>query len=370
MTGDRLGAADIAGMLGERMARLAPQLLSGAPLRAGEVWRWGSLAGEEGQSLAVWVAGPKRGRWYEFSGGFGGDALDLVAQTRCANSHGGDIGEALRWARDWLGLGQLSDDEQRRQAERARQAAARRDAEDKRRRENRARDAKAMWLAAAPLQPGDAVWRYLAGRGIDLAKLPRRPGAIRVHPGLAHKSGAIYPAMVAAITGIVDGQAVHVATQRTWLQVQSNGQVNKAPLGPDAKMSLGPFRYCGGAIHLTRGIGGKPWNDALPGATVAFAEGSEDGLTFACARPDIRTAACATSLAYLAHVALPPGCARVIVIGQNDPRGSDAMRAQAKGIAGLRARGLAVAVLRPPVFVKDLNDWAQWLARAVPEEVA
>lgn len=356
-------AADVARLLGEQIQRLAPQLLAGRPWRDGDIWRWGSLAGEEGQSLAVWVAGPRRGRWREFNGGDHGDALDLVAQTRFA----GDVGEALKWACDWLGLGALSDGERERQAERARQAAARRDAEHQRRVAHRQQDAKRIWLAGKPLEPGDIVWRYLAGRGIALERLPRLPGALRCHPGLHHKSGGAWPAMVAAISGIEAGRTAHVATQRTWLAAQSNGEVKKAPLGPDAKMTLGPFRHCGGMIHLTRGASGRPWGEAPPGETVAIAEGSEDGLTFACWRPDLRVAACATSLAYLAHVALPPGCAEVIVIGQNDPRGSEAMRAQAKGIAGLRARGVRVAVFRPPVFVKDSNDYAQWLRTTAGE---
>lgn len=366
---DRHDAADVARMLGKQIQRLALQLLSAAPRRDGDIWRWGSLSGEEGQSLCVWVAGPKRGRWFEFNGQTGGDALDLVAKTRC----GDDLGQALSWARDWLGLGQLSSEERERQAERARAASVTREVEEAHRREHRAADAKAMWLAAAPLQPGDLVWRYLAGRGIDLDALPRRPGAIRCHPGLYHKAGSRWPAMVAAISGRdANGDVAHVATQRTWL-TESNGEVKKAPLGHDAKMSLGPFRHCGGAIHLTRGARGKPWNETAADESIGFAEGIEDALTFATIHPETRTAACAASLAYLARVALPPsfaeGRGRVVVIAQNDPMGSDALRAQAKGIAGLRARGVTVSVLRPPVFVKDVNDWAQWLRRGVPEEV-
>lgn len=63
------------------------------------------------------------------------------------------------------------------------------------------------------------VWRYLAGRGIDLARLPRLPGSLRCHPGLWHaKSGRYWPAMVAAIGGVgSQGKLVHAATQRTWL---------------------------------------------------------------------------------------------------------------------------------------------------------
>lgn len=355
-------AQDIKLLLGEKIDRLAPQLLSAPPFRDGDKWRWGSLSGEEGQSLCVWVRGPKRGRWFEFNGQYGGDALDLVAKCK----FGGDIGEALKWARDWLGLGSLSEPELRQQQDRARDAAKRRDIEDAKKRQQRAADAKAIWLAAAPLRHDDTVWRYLSGRGIDLGLLARPPGALRCHPNLHHhKTGTSWPAMVAAIAA-PDG--THVATQRTWLEIPAglDFTVRKAPLGPDAKMTLGPFRQFGAAIHLTRGASGKPWKDAPEGETIAFAEGIEDALTVGCARPDLRVAACATSLAYLANVALPLGCKEIIVIGQWDPKGSDAMKAQKKGIEGLRTRGYRVSVLRPPVFLKDINDWAQWL-RSHPE---
>lgn len=363
---ERHDAKDIARLLGERIERLAPQLLTGRPMRDGDLWRWGSIAGEEGQSLCVWVRGPKRGRWFEFNGGFGGDGLDLVAQAVC----NGDLGRALEWARDWLGLGDLMPEELAKQKQRAERAAAERGREDVRRRAHRMADAKAIWLAASPLSPGDVVWRYLAGRGIDLAALPRVPGALRCHPGLKHKAGGVWPAMVAAISGLVDGQWVHVATQRTWLDPQSNGEVKKAPLGPDAKMSLGPYRHAGGAVHLTRGASGKPWGQAAEGESVGIAEGIEDALTVATWRPQLRVAACATSLAYLGQVALPPGCAGVIVIGQNDPKGSDALKAQRRGIEGLRSRGYAVSVLRPPLWVKDVNDYAQWQRQAMTQQSA
>jgi len=347
---------DIVGALAERIEALAAQLLPGGQ-RDGRLWRCGSLAGEAGQSLAIVLSGPKRGCWFEHNGGLGGSALHLVAQCCCH----GDIREAVRWSRDWLGWGQLDAEERARIAARLRDEAARREQAAERERGWLQREAKRLWLDAKPLQRDDLVWRYLQGRGIELSRLPRLPGALRCHPRLFHrKSGASWPAMVAAIAGL-DGS--HVATQRTWLEVHDDVRVTKAPLSHDSKMSLGSYRHCGGAIHLTRGASGKAWKEAPEGETVAFAEGIEDALTFACARPDLRVAACATSLAYLAHVALPPGAHEVIVIAQNDPKGSDAMKAQRKGIEGLRLRGYRVSVFRPPVFLKDVNDWAQWLAR-------
>ena len=56
-------------------------------------WRWGAHG-----SLAVTVAGDRRGRWYSFEENRGGDALDLIAWQR-----GCDLKAALAWARIWLG---------------------------------------------------------------------------------------------------------------------------------------------------------------------------------------------------------------------------------------------------------------------------
>lgn len=359
---DRLDASDVARMLGERIEALAPQLLPGGR-PDGRLWRAGSVAGEAGQSLAVELRGAKRGRWFEYNGHIGGDALDLVAQCCC----GGDIAEALKWARGWLGLGTLSDDELARQRERLAKAAERRQQNAATEARQRRADARKIWLAAAPLRRGDAVWRYLAGRGIDLGLLPRLPGALRCHPGLWHgKSQRYWPAMVAAIAGVdVDGKVTHAATQRTWLEVQRNGRVTKAPLGADAKMSFGPFRDVGGAVHLTRGAGNHAWGNAGAGAWLAVSEGIEDGLSVGCLRPDLRVAACATSLAYLARMALPPGCGGVIVIRQNDPPGSDAEKAAIAGITGVRRRGLPVGQIAPPPEYKDINELVQAIADPV-----
>lgn len=346
-------------MLGAHIESLVLQLLPGGR-RDGRHWRCGSLAGEAGQSLAVELFGARRGRWVEFNGDIRGDALDLVAQCCCR----GDIGEALQWARGWLGLSRLNEVDLARQRERLIKAEAHAKEQAARQAKKRQAAAKRIWLAGAALRRGDLVWRYLLGRGIDLGRLPRLPGALRAHPGLYHaKSGRYWPAMVAAITGLdADGEAVHTATQRTWVEPQHNGHVTKAPLGAAAKMSLGPFRHLGGAIHLARGGDGRPWHKAAPGGWVAIAEGVEDGLSFAILRPDFRVAALATSLAYLAAVALPPGCRGVVVIRQNDRLGSDADRAAKRGIAALQARGLDVRQVLPPPGVKDINDCLQLAA--------
>lgn len=96
----RLPACEIARMLALRIDDLVRELLARGHREGRREWRCGSIAGEPGSSLGVHLTGPKAGIWKDFAGGQGGDALDLVAATRC----NGDIGAAIRWALSWLGL--------------------------------------------------------------------------------------------------------------------------------------------------------------------------------------------------------------------------------------------------------------------------
>ena len=88
-------AGDLARRLGERIQSLAPELLPRGHRQA-RWWRVGSLAGEEGQSLAVALWGARQGRWHDYSAGIGGDGLDLVNGVLF---HSEDIKQAMDWAR-------------------------------------------------------------------------------------------------------------------------------------------------------------------------------------------------------------------------------------------------------------------------------
>ena len=103
-----------------------------------------------------------------------------------------------------------------------------------------ARHAKAalcMWQSSR-CATGTAVETYLASRGL----MGPIPAALRFHPGLPHPSGHTAPAMVALVTGGVDGRPV--AVHRTFLRPDGSG---KADLDP-VKMCLGPV--AGGAVRL------------------------------------------------------------------------------------------------------------------------
>jgi hypothetical protein len=93
-----MNAAELARALADNILALAPDLLHGGHCE-GHEWRAGSVAGEAGSSLAVHLSGQKSGVWSDFATGEAGDALDLVCATL-----GVDMGEAMAWARRWLGI--------------------------------------------------------------------------------------------------------------------------------------------------------------------------------------------------------------------------------------------------------------------------
>ena len=217
--------------------------------------------------------------------------------------------------------------------------------------------AKALFLAARPLVAGDPVWRYLASRGIDLARLPRRPRALRFAPDCWDAfSGRAWPALLGAV---VDGTGALVATHRTFLEERADGAVGKAPV-TSPKMALGS--YVGGTIRLARGASGRPWRAAPAGEEILAAEGIEDALTAALWLPE-RRAVAVVALGNLARVVLPAG-AGILWLQQNDPPGSGAARQLARAVAELRARGTPVRLLRAPCFAKDANEFQQRLAAA------
>lgn len=89
---------EISAMLARDAERVARHLL-GDGKREGHELRYGDTAGGAGKSLGVHLAGDKAGVWADFASGESGDLLDLWAVSR-----GCDIGQAIREAKDWLGI--------------------------------------------------------------------------------------------------------------------------------------------------------------------------------------------------------------------------------------------------------------------------
>jgi hypothetical protein len=339
-------------MLTDRIDSLVPQLLP-AGRRHGAEWVEAKTArGGMGDSLSVRMTGPRAGVWSHFAEGRGGDLLDLIAYLRT----GGDKVRAIQWAKDFIGhgvVGAAAADPAAlaRARKRAKQAKAQDVAESARKRAH----AQALWLSAPPIEPGDAVDRYLSGRGIGLLQLGRRPGCLRAGQGVRHSnSGTDWPAMLAAVIGPDGGQ---VATHRTYLTAEGR----KAPVDP-VKQVLG--HYWHGHIPLWKGRCRRTLREIEPGVPVYISEGIEDGLSVARLLPDARVVA-AVSLGNMAALWLPPQVREVVLVGQNDPelgangKPHPARLALAKAVAAHAEAGRVVKVARPPPGIHDFNDWVR-----------
>ena len=116
-----------------------------------------------------------------------------------------------------------------------------------------------VWSESKPLQVGDEVMRYLAGRGLSV---DRSPDSVRFHPALPYFDGDTFvgkfPAMVARVVG-ADGSGLTL--HRTFLQ---DGR--KAPVSSAKKLMPGKA-ISGGAVRLSPA-----------GACLGVAEGIETSL--------------------------------------------------------------------------------------------
>lgn len=313
-------------------------------------------------SFWVQISGPYAGNWVDKATGQRGDILDLIALTlNCS------LSDALTEARAFLGLQTASpEDVARRRA--AADAAARRrkqaEADEKEKAAKRRGAAQRLFLSAQERLRGTPVHFYLRDRrGIDLARLPRQPGAIRYHPNCRYhdvdpETGEIieghWPAMVAAIT---DVRGNFAGVHRTWLAIdRADGIWNKAPLRCPKKV-LGD--YGGAAINIWRGIGprgGKPASlpQCPPGSRVYIAEGIEDALSVALLLPEERALA-AISLSNLGAVHLPQNVAEVTLVADRDDHPE--ARAMLMRAAGMHQQaGRTVRLWQNPLGGKDLND--------------
>ena len=190
----------------------------------------------------------------------------------------------------------------------------------------RTANALQLWCAGRPTDE-TLVQVYLRSRGIRIAL----PGTIKFHSGLKHRTGRIWPAMIALVTQGCDNRPMGV--HRTYLARDGRG---KAAIEPN-KMMLGPCR--GGAVRL-----------APAGDPLMIGEGIETCLAAMQATGHGAWAALSTS--GLRTLDLPPAVQDVIVLADGDAPGEAAALAAA---ARWRHEGRRVRIARPPQGA-DFND--------------
>ncbi|WP_053239697.1 DUF7146 domain-containing protein [Pleomorphomonas koreensis] len=322
--------------------------------------------GGEGQALRICFQGNKAGWVKDFRSGEGGDLLTLIARapaTRCD----GEIGEAIKWAIDWLGIDRMSREDRHAAERRSRQASQQRSAEAAKKTADLIRASKRRYLEAEPLF-GSPAERYLVGRGLPVWHLRTRQdgkgalNALRYHPSLAcpetfRTTGRTRPALIGQIIRFGFG---HLTIHRIFLEPDGAGGMRKATDLRSAKQAYSEFR--GGIVPVWRGDSGKPIAEAPAGEWIAGAEGIEDAVAMAIALPEMRTFA-AVSLSNLGSIVLPP---QIGGIYWHRHRGDppEAVEAFERAADRLGRRGIKLREVWAPGIFKDFTAYAEAEYRA------
>lgn len=310
----RPDAPTVAAMLAERMPELVRDLAGEPSHRGRETWRFRARG-----SLAVEMAGAKRGAWYDHEAGEGGDALALVAHLRRET-----MGAAYGWALAWLGMD--GEDRPRRALEARQRPPEAPPAASPPATLDLARD---LWREATPAA-GTLVETYLQSRGLQIE--PDAP--LRFHPNAWRNAafGPRGPAMVALMSDPASAEpcGVHVTYLRADGSGKAEGERTKIMLGRAGCIRLVPDE------EVTLGLG--------------LAEGIETSLAVMQGF-DWRPVWAATSAGAIARFPLLPGIGALTIFADPDGAGMRAAEdcAQRWADAGREAR-----LCTPPAG--DFND--------------
>ncbi|MCX7370988.1 MAG: toprim domain-containing protein [Alphaproteobacteria bacterium] len=301
--------------LAANMEAMARHLIGTEPTHRGrETWRFRAKG-----SLAVVVAGARRGEWMDHEAGQGGDALGLVAHMLHM-----PMRDAYRWALAWLGDGPAPSAPAKPETPPARAVAP--DTLDLARR---------VWRERQPID-GTPAAAYLASRG-----LRPEPGAPLAYHPACPRGGEKLPAMLALMTDAETGEPCGV--HRTFILHDGSAKAPPGPRGEPAKMMCG----AAGIIRLT------PDADVTTG--LGIAEGIETSLAVMQAfgwRPV--WAAC--SAGAIARFPVLRGIEALTVFADPDGPGLTAARACCERWA---AAGREARILAPPAGAGDFNDLAR-----------
>lgn len=361
---DDLSVPEIASMLNAQAEAVAWMVFPNGKVIAGH-FCIGSIRGEPGNSLKIRLRGPRMGGWADYSEAETsptgkGDMLKLIQY----GMHDGDMGAAVRTAKQFLNIESVDPralERQKKRAMLAREKAEARDHEDK---EKSRRDARRTWQIASALTPTSPPILYLAKRGINLSYLGHIPGAIRFHPHIFHPE--LRRKIPAMVTAFIDEKG-HAATHVTFLERLPNGDWVKVQNVKTQKQIHGRT-YWGAHIPLWKGEQKVPLRDVAPGTAVEVSEGIEDGLSFAMAAPHARVLA-AGSLGNIGAMRLPPQVGNFNILAQRDEPGSPAERSLHDAIRKQQEQAQAQGSRRAvncrwtPEGIKDWNDYLQILQR-------
>lgn len=316
---DRLDLIAINARLAARIDELAGHLIGAPSSRARNEIRFGGKG-----SLAVMIAGPKRGAWFDHEAGCGGYPLGLVAHLRRTSMR-----DAYRWAVEWLGAS--PDPAQRRTPAAASEGPHRASNDDGDSQKRWSGDlARRLWQEAVPGH--DMLHAYLRARGLTLPTY----APLRLHPCAwrNREYGPHGPAMIALMTEPTIGKpcGVHVTYVRPDGGGKAQGQRPKVMLGSAGVIRLVPDE------DITIGLG--------------LAEGIETALAV-IQRTGWSPVWAATSAGAMGKFPLLPGIEALTLFADADGTGMEAARACGKRWA---AAGREVRLLAPPA-----GDWDEAL---------
>lgn len=203
-----------------------------------------------------------------------------------------------------------------------------------------------MWAQALPIQAGDPVAWYLAGRGIHLDTWPQ---ALRFHPGLDYWHEGQYIQRLSVMLGaITDPEGRLVSLHRTYLS--HDGRKADVPVVKKLTPRSAPLAGCSIKLHQPVSVQGAH--------LIGVAEGIETAL--ACFEASGTPTVCAVSAQGMERYEWPGEVKSLIVYADNDFHQVGQKAAAALAHRAEKA-GLAVRVLTPP---HTGTDWADvWATR-------
>lgn len=364
----RDAVARLSDRLRDDCEKLARALLPGGTSLRGLYRAARRSEGGPGDSLTVYLRGPRQGKWRHFGGSINGvehgDMLDLIMATQHLDKE-----DARAWALRWLGLAPGAVEFRRTPAE---EAAARKSAAEVRRAhmERLARlrkECRAMWLNCSRVSLDNPGGWYFAGRIPQFAKLLDLGwgmNALRYHHALEHPyaNGRSFPAIL-ALCQFPNGDIATV--HRLFLTEAEPGKWDVLREQRDGLN--GKLYWCdleGGFCPVWRGSRtdpetgvvreGWPWSDERAGPEVVVCEGIEDALSLAAVDPDRRYAA-ALSVPNFMSIKLPEWAKRVVWFADDDGDNKQVPPLLERAYQRLEEQGREVLIATPPPGFKDAN---------------